>query len=379
MATSNRLGADLRNQPELQPFLLRNVTFTGKTIGRGSYGSVDEVTIPGAAKKIHDSLSVEDSQWMSKETVDKNVCKFVEECKMMSRLRHPNIVQFLGVFFRPASSLPVLVMEKLLMSLHSLLDPDEQNSFSVLGSIGKAPKIPLSLKCSILHDIARGIAYLHSQSPPVAHRDLSARNVLLNAAMEAKIADLGMARIVPSRKVALMTKAPGAAVYMPPEALEDKSKYDVSIDMFSLGVLAIFVLTQQFPHELKAATYFDEAKGSLVARSELERRIEYMENVYSEFPKSEFPKSHPLIQMIEQCLKNRLKARPTINQALKLLKHAEAAIQDFSNLRLHKLQLLQEVEQMAQILELKEQVTNYLYSQEKNIMSHLKGINEKGA
>ena len=72
MATSNRLGADLRNHPELQPFLLRNVTFTGKTIGRGSYGSVDEVTIPGAAKKIHDSLSVEDSQWMSKETVDKN-------------------------------------------------------------------------------------------------------------------------------------------------------------------------------------------------------------------------------------------------------------------------------------------------------------------
>ena len=348
MATSNRLVADLRNHPELQPFLLRNVTFTGKTIGCGSYGSVDEVAIPGAlcaAKKIHDVLSQEDSEWMAKETLDENVRKFIEECKMMSRLRHPNIVQFLGVFFRPASSLPVLVMEKLLMSLHSLLDPDEPESTKY---------IPFSLKWSILHDIARGIAYLHSQSPPLVHRDLSARNVLLNEAMVAKIADLGMARIVPSRKPATMTKAPGASIYMPPEALEDKSKYDVSIDMFSLGVLAIFVLAQQFPDELKAPNYVDEAKGgSLVARSELERRVEYMENVYSEFPKS-----HPLIQMIEQCLQNSSKARPTINQTLELIKQAEApAIQGFSILRLNKLQFMRIIEQKVHILELTEQVS----------------------
>ena len=347
MATSNRLVTDLRNHPELQPFLLRNVTFTGETIGCGSYGSVDEVAIPGAlcaAKKIHDVLSQEDSKWMAKETVDENVRKFVEECKMMSRLRHPNIVQFLGVFFPPGSSLPLLVMEKLLMSLHSLLDPDEPKPTKSY--------IPLSLKCSILRDIARGIAYLHSQSPPVAHRDLSARNVLLNEAMVAKIADLGMARIVPSRKPATMTKAPGASIYMPPEALEDKSKYDVSIDMFSFGVLAMFVLAQQFPHELKAPNYVDEAKGSLVARSELERRVEYMENVYSKFPKS-----HPLIQMIEQCLKNSSKARPTIDQALELIKQAEApAIQGFSILRLNKLQFMQVIEQKVHILELTEQL-----------------------
>ena len=365
MATSNRLVADLRNHPELQPFLLRNVTFTGKTIGCGSYGSVDEVAIPGAlcaAKKIHDVLSQEDSKWMAKETVDENVRKFIEECKMMSRLRHPNIVQFLGVFFPPGSSLPLLVMEKLLMSLHSLLDPDEPKSRGSSSAVCKKtttpkPYIPFSLKCSILHDIARGVAYLHSQSPPVAHRDLSARNVLLNAAMEAKIADLGMARIVPSRKPATMTKAPGASIYMPPEALEDKSKYDVSIDMFSLGVLAIFVLAQQFPGKPKGATYFDKAKGSLVARSELDRRVEYMENVYREFPKS-----HPLIQMIEQCLENNSNARPTIDEALELIKQAEEAIQGFSSLQLNKLQCMQVIEQKVQILELKEQVSVSVYS-----------------
>ena len=68
----------------------------------------------------------------------------------------------------------------------------------------------------------------------------------------AKIADLGMARIVPSLPASTMTKAPGAFVYMPPEALEDNPKYDVTIDIFSLGVLAIFTLSQMFPDPLPA-------------------------------------------------------------------------------------------------------------------------------
>ena len=68
-----------------------------------------------------------------------------------------------------------------------------------------------------------------------------------------KTADLGMARIVPSLQVSTMTKAPGASIYMPPEALEDESRYDITIDIFSLGVLAIFTLTQMFPKPLTAA------------------------------------------------------------------------------------------------------------------------------
>ena len=66
-----------------------------------------------------------------------------------------------------------------------------------------------------------------------------------------------------------MTKAPGASVCMPPEALEDKSKYDISIDSFSLGVLTIFAQAQEFPDELKAPTHTNEWKGLLVARTEL--------------------------------------------------------------------------------------------------------------
>ena len=213
--------------PRLQSLILHRVTRTNKTIGCGSYGSVEEVAIPGAlsaAKKIHDFLTKQDSRWLAKEVAESNVQKFVSECELMSRLQHPHIVQFLGLWWENDSSL-YLVMEKMLVSLHDLLAPDEP-------TIPRSPSVPHGMRCSVLQDTARGVAFLHSHSPPIIHRDLSARNVLLNSAMTAKIADLGMARMLPPTARDAMTKVPRALVYMPPEALDDESRYDTSIDVF---------------------------------------------------------------------------------------------------------------------------------------------------
>ena len=73
--------------------------------------------------------------------------------------------------------------------------------------------------------------------------------------MVAKIADLGMARIVPRvRAAATMTKGPGALVYMPPEAFAparsntEKSKYDASIDIFPLVLSPFSQLVKPFPY-----------------------------------------------------------------------------------------------------------------------------------
>ena len=349
MATSITL--QMRDHPELRPLVLHDVTPTGNTIGAGSYGSVEEVAIPGAlcaAKKIHHILAKEDVHWVPKEVVDENIRKFVAECRIMGRLRHPNIVQFLGLWFSQAeeSCLPAIVMEKMLMSLHDLLAPKSST----------VPKqyIPLGLKCSILQDIARGIAYLHKQKPPVIHRDLTAANVLLNSSMVAKIADLGMARILPDKRNATMTKAPGTMIYMPPEAMEDRSKYNTSIDLFSLGVVAIFVLAQEFPCDLRAATYTSDVMG-LVARTELERRQKYTAKLYSVFPKP-----HPLIKLIESCLENTPLTRPSIDQALQLLDQAMAGIQGFNHIHMNKLQLLQALKQNTDLIHQLNKV--YVYS-----------------
>ena len=171
--------------------------------------------------------------------------QFAEELQLMSTLRHPNIVQFLGLCFFPGSRLPALVMERLLTSLHDLLDP-ETNNAQPPPPIPDAPT-PLSfftvgLKCGVLHNVASGLAYLHERSPPIIHRDLSAKNVLLTVELVGKIADLGVARIVPRmRAAATMTMAPGASPYMPPEAIApakpntEKSKYVLTSFLLELS------------------------------------------------------------------------------------------------------------------------------------------------
>ena len=173
----------------------------------------------------------------------------------------------------------------------------------------------------------------------------------------AKLADLGMARIVPRLRVSTMTKAPGASIYMPPEALEDKSRYDVTIDIFSLGVVAIFTLSQMFPDPL-AAAYMD-VNRKMVGRTELERRDNYMQEV-----RRQFREGHPLVQIIQRCLNNMIEERPTIQQVMGWLEEARAEVEDgeYDTNKLSLAQLLQSRNQ--EIRSLRENIQQQQQQQE---------------
>ena len=344
--TSAAAGNFLRTHPELREFVLPNVVNTDQEIGRGSYGSVVLVKMPGAscaAKLIHPDL-------MPRGQASKPITQFVEECKLMSTLRHPHIVQFLGITFIQDSRcrFPALVMELIMTSLHEVLDPAPMEGDNPI-SLAKKVVLPLGLKYSILHDIAHGLVYLHGHTPrPIIHRDLSARNILLNSAMVAKIADLGVARIVPHFNKATMTKTPGAFVYMPPEALLDKSRYDGTIDIFSFGVITIFLLSEMFPEDLSAPNYEDEERGVLIARTELKRRSRYMEVIYKHFDKA-----HSLVTMIKKCLQNSSKKRLNIHEAVQCIEEAMAGNKDDLAAK-NKLELIQTVHEMSQAFEIRE-------------------------
>ena len=323
----------LRDHPGLRPFVLSDVQLTGTRIGGGAYGRVDEVAFPvaAAAKTIHPILQG---------GLSKAASEFVRECQLMSTLRHPNVVQFLGVTFFPGSRLPALVMERLLTSLHDLLDPDPDTP-PPRDAVSPLAFFSMALKCSVLLDVARGLAYLHGQSPPIIHRDLSARNVLLNSGMVGKIADLGVARIAPRmRAAATMTKGPGASVYMPPEATapatsdKEKSKYDTSIDIFSLGVVTIFTVGETFPCDPLAATYLDEDSALVMGRSELQRRSEYMACVQDKLHAcGQLRADQPFIRLIQQCLHNGPHKRPSIHEVQGLLEEARACFGDVESER----------------------------------------------
>ena len=132
-----------------------------------------------------------------------------------------------------------------------------------------------------------------------------------------------------------MTTGPGASVYMPPEASApaesntEKSKYDASIDIFSLGVVTIFTIGGTFPCNPLPPTYFDEISGLLVARTELQRRSGYMAGVNQQLRAcGQLRGDHPLIRLIQQCLHNGPHKHPSIGEVLRLFEEARAGFRD---------------------------------------------------
>ena len=176
--------------------------------------------------------------------------------------------------------------------------------------------IPYSLKRSILLDISRGLFYLHGHSPPIIHRDLTARNILFTPSMLAKIADLGNARMVEPHKLnKTMSTAPGTLVYMPPEAIGVRPKYDAKLDMFSFGHLSLYTAIKEFPDDLLPSTYPDPSDpDNLKARSEVQRREPFMMKLYKVFGKE-----HPLVKLIRQCLHNTAECRPSAADVMEIL------------------------------------------------------------
>ena len=112
--------ATMFRSPELKPFLLEGVKRTGKQLGVGSYGAVEELRVGGAVcagKKLHEALLDPRD-----EGVKCMLERFASECQLMANLRHPHVVQFLGLCFLPGVTVPFLMMERMDTSLDKVCD-----------------------------------------------------------------------------------------------------------------------------------------------------------------------------------------------------------------------------------------------------------------
>ncbi|XP_065905424.1 probable serine/threonine-protein kinase drkD isoform X2 [Dysidea avara] len=271
---------------------LQDVNPTGKEIGRGAYGRVFEVDYQGtlcAAKEVHALLlQYSDSQELSKITTD-----FLNECQIWSTIRHPCIVQFLGVYYpvRDQYKLPVMVMEKMIYSLRGLVE--------------KYASIPLNVKLSILDEVCLGLRYLHSRNPPIVHRDLTPNNILLGNRLEAKITDLGVAKMMQSDSKKTMTKIPGTPDFMPPEALTKRPVYGPPLDIFSYGGVVLNVITHQWP-EPSDREQLNVDTGRFEVISEVARRQHYLDTLTGG--------AADLKSVVTSCLDDDARNRPTVMQ-----------------------------------------------------------------
>ena len=191
----------------------------------GSYGFVFEVKVKGCvcvAKKPH-TIFLKD---VSEEQRSRVVANFRKECILLSKLKHPNIVQFIGIYYGDEAKTDlVLVMEKMSCDLVQFMANNHK-------------QLKLFNKLSILHDVACGLVYLHEYDHPIVHRDLTAMNVLTDSC-QAKIADVGVAKLMDGCAVMALrhTRVPGQMFYMPPEARFEKAQCTPKLDIFSYGHL----------------------------------------------------------------------------------------------------------------------------------------------
>jgi serine/threonine protein kinase len=153
--------------------------------------------------------------------------------------------------------------------------------------------------------------------------------------MVAKIADLGVARIVnllPSNQLATMTPGPGNIVYMPPEAMGECTQYNSSLDDISFGNIALFTLTQEFiGSKLKAATYTHPISRKVIGRSEIERREHSFEILHRDLGKE-----NPLAKLTRDCLQNYPGDRPSTARLVERIKDISSDMESPSKLELIK-------------------------------------------
>ena len=150
-----------------------------------------------------------------------------------------------------------------------------ESSLSQLLQKYQKESFPLPHKVSILRQVALGLAYLHGTTPPTAHRDLSANNILINiTSITAKITDFGVAKLMDPAGTHSHTMMPGTQAYMAPEAeLGPSCNYTEKVDIFSFGVLIIHTLTHQIPVPGPTRA---KVNGRMIAVGEYERRKHYL-------------------------------------------------------------------------------------------------------
>ncbi|KAG8391822.1 hypothetical protein BUALT_Bualt01G0227000 [Buddleja alternifolia] len=185
-------------------------------IGEGAYGEIYLVKWRGtevAAKTIRSSIA-------SNKTVRDN---FLKELALWQKLRHPNIVQFLGVLKHA---------DRLIFLTEYLRNG---SLYDILRKRGRLD--PLTAVAYAL-DIARGMNYLHQHKPhAIIHRDLTPRNVLQNEAGRLKVTDFGLSKITQGRDVGYkMTGGTGSYRYMAPEVYRRES-YGKKVDVFSFALI----------------------------------------------------------------------------------------------------------------------------------------------
>ncbi|KAG6587100.1 TKL protein kinase [Phytophthora cinnamomi] len=225
-----------------------------------------------------------------------HVVDLLAEVKMMASMEHPHIVEFIGVAWDSLTNMCVVSEFMAGGDLKALLSDYEEQEYPV-GFSREKLKIALH--------IAYALTYMHSLDPPIIHRDLKSKNVLLNEKLDAKLTDFGTSR---ERVNESMTGGVGTCLWMAPEVMIG-DKYDDKADLFSFGV----VLSELDTHE---SPYWHAKDPTDSTRQMPQPAILQMVAIGKLHVKFSKEAAKTVVELANSCISLDPKARPTASEAL---------------------------------------------------------------
>ncbi|XP_066312252.1 probable serine/threonine-protein kinase SIS8 isoform X2 [Miscanthus floridulus] len=216
------------NKP-LLPFEEWNIDFSEITIGtRVGIGFFGEVF-----RGIWNGTDVAIKVFLEQDLTTENMEDFCNEIYILSRLRHPNVILFLGACITP----PHLSMVTEYMEMGSL--------YYLIHMSGQKKKLSWRRRLKIIRDICRGLMCIHRMK--IVHRDLKSANCLVNKHWTVKICDFGLSRVMIDSPMTDNSSA-GTPEWMAPELIRNEP-FTEKCDIFSLGVIMWELCTLSRPWE----------------------------------------------------------------------------------------------------------------------------------
>ena len=269
-----------------------NLIRWGTSIHKGDLGEVVLCTYEGknVAVKVLDTKHVTDEM---KQTEIRRW--FAREVEIMERIKHPNIVTYIGSNVKIGFPYPkVMMLITEYIPNGSLRDWLQRNY--LCGRRPDDPLVNLKTIIKVCKELACVIAYMHEMH--IVHKDIKPDNILIDINANVKLCDFGLASYI--RKG--MHKTEGTIRFMAPEILKGNT-YDSSIDVYAFGMVIWELLTGDYPHQ----EYTDkELLKKLIQDSTLRPHI---------------PKSCPLFfsDLMRSCWHEDPKQRPSMKVVSNLL------------------------------------------------------------
>ncbi|KAG8043491.1 hypothetical protein GUJ93_ZPchr0458g22452 [Zizania palustris] len=263
-------------------------------LGEGGYGTVHK-------GKLSDGRVVAVKQLSQSSNQGKK--QFATEIETISQVRHCNLVMLYGCCLE--SNTPLLVYEYL------------ENGSLDQALFGKESlNLDWPTRFEICLGIARGIAYLHGgSSVRIVHRDIKASNVLLDADLNPKISDFGLAKLYDNNKTHVSTKVAGTFGYLAPEYAM-RGHMTEKVDVFAFGVVALETVAGESNYQNtleEDRTYIFERVWELYENG---RALDFVDPKLSKFNSEEVIR---VIRVSLLCTQGSPHKRPSMSRVVSML------------------------------------------------------------